>query len=148
MTKKTVENPTWMTRDRGLFIRIRCKAMALPVAIPHMADSRAHQRYLDDSTLRRIPYDSGRYRVQRAVFNVVLLLLLLLSYELLALLLLDDDDDDDDGCISNVVMVVSECSLWLLLLCATPFVVVSPVHDFSLDVLWLSSSTLRPVGDI
>ena len=88
--------------------------MALPVAIPHMADSRAHQRYLDDSTLRRIPYDSGRYRVQRAVFNVVLLLLLLLllSYELLVLLLLDDDDDDDDdGCISNVVMVVSECSL-------------------------------------
>ena len=41
--------------------------MAVPVAIPHMAPSRAHQRYLLARTASRKPNASGRYWVHLAV---------------------------------------------------------------------------------
>ena len=48
-------------------IRRRCKLMAVPVAIPHMADSRTHHRYLDCLTEARMPKASGRFSTQVAV---------------------------------------------------------------------------------
>ena len=76
--------------------------MAVPVAMPHMADSRTHQRYLFCRTDSRIPNASGKRSIHCAVsttppLSVFAELLLPVAPVLLARSSnVEDDDDDDD----------------------------------------------------